>query len=124
MHFNPHTILPEIFARVLFSLNFAVGVGPHKLSVQTFCICGNFDHVNFITTCTWCDFLHGVELLFCSSFSFLNKILTMSLLRYSQPASNKCQSPKWATCLTYCTHAECSYLTAKLASSDLLFVEQ
>ena len=32
----PYTILPEIFSRVLFSLNFAVGVGPRKLSLQIF----------------------------------------------------------------------------------------
>ena len=30
------TVLPEIFARVLFSLNFAVGVGPRKLSERNF----------------------------------------------------------------------------------------
>ena len=31
-----YTVLPEIFARVLFSLNFAVGVGPCKLSARNF----------------------------------------------------------------------------------------
>ena len=30
------TVLPEIFARVLFSLISAVGVGPRKLSVRNF----------------------------------------------------------------------------------------
>ena len=32
----PGTVLPEMFARVLFSLNFMVGVGLRKLSVQNF----------------------------------------------------------------------------------------
>ena len=31
-----NTIIPEIFARVLFSLNFADGVGPRKLSARNF----------------------------------------------------------------------------------------
>ena len=35
-HGYMHTVLPEIFAQVLFSLNFTVGVGPHKLSVRIF----------------------------------------------------------------------------------------
>ena len=39
------------------------------------------------------------------------------------PVSNKCQSPE-CMCFTYCTHAESSYLTVKLASSDLQFVER
>ena len=30
------TVLSEIFVQVLFPLNFAVGVGPHKLSVRNF----------------------------------------------------------------------------------------
>ena len=30
------TVLPEIFTRVLFSLNFAVSVGPRKLSARNF----------------------------------------------------------------------------------------
>ena len=46
------TVLPEIFARVLFSLNLAVGVGPRKLSVRNFCTRENFDLVEFIATCT------------------------------------------------------------------------
>ena len=87
---NHYTILPEVFVRVLFSLNFAVCVGLRKL---------------------------------CSSFSFLNKLLRLFFLRYLQPVSNKRQGPKWA-CLTYCMHAKSSYITAKLASSDLPFVEQ
>ena len=53
------TVLPEIFARVLFSLNFAVGLGPRKLSAR------NFLH-------TRCDFLDAMELFLCSSFSFLD----------------------------------------------------
>ena len=115
------TVLPEIFARVLFSLNFAVGVGPHKLSARIFLRTRKFDLMEFITTCRRCDFLDAVELLRCSSFSFLDKLLRVSLLRYLQPVSNKCQGPKWA-CLTYCTHTESTYLTAKLASSNLPFV--
>ena len=31
-----NTVLPEIFARVLFSLIFAVGVRPRKLSARNF----------------------------------------------------------------------------------------
>ena len=79
--------------------------------------------MEFSTTCMRCDFLDIVELLLCSSFSFLNKHLMMSLLRYLQPASNKRHGPKWA-CLTYCVHAESIYLTAKFASRDLPFFEQ
>ena len=41
--------------------------------------------MEFIGTCTWCDFLDAVQLLLCSSFSFLDKLLTMSLLRYLHP---------------------------------------
>ena len=121
--FSRNTILPEIFARVLFSLNFADGEGPRKLIARNFCTLKNFDRVEIITICTWCDFVHTVELLLCSSFSFLNKLLTTSLHRYLQPASNKRQGPEWA-CLTYCTQAESSYLNAKLASADLLFVKR
>ena len=33
---SKYTVLPEIFARVLFWLNFAVGVGPRKLSARNF----------------------------------------------------------------------------------------
>ena len=73
----------------------------------------NFDLVEFIATCAWYDSLDAVELLPCSSLCFLDKLLPMSLLRYFL-------GPKWA-CPTYCTHAESSYLTVKLASSDLLF---
>ena len=79
--------------------------------------------MQFITTCTMCNCLDAVELLLCSSFSFLNKLLAMSLLWYLQPASNKHQGPKWA-CLTYCMHVEPSYITAKLVLSDLPFVER
>ena len=108
------TVLPEIFAAVLFSLNFLVGVGPHKLSARNFLRTQNFDHVKIIAT---------VELLLCSSFSFLDQFLTISLLWYLKPVSNKCQGTKWV-CLTYCTHAESSYVAVKLASSDLPFVER
>ena len=45
-----YTILPEIFTRVLFSLNFAVGVGPQKLSARIFCARENFDRMEFIAT--------------------------------------------------------------------------
>ena len=68
--------------------------------------------MDFIATYTWSDFLDAVELLLCSSFCFLDKLLTISFLQYLQPVSNKQQCPKWA-CFTYCTHAESSYLTAK-----------
>ena len=44
------TVLPEIFVRVLFSLNFAVGVGPQKLSARNFCARENFDRMEFIAT--------------------------------------------------------------------------
>ena len=121
------TVLPEIFAWVLFSLNFAVGVGPCNLSSRNFCrtrkfwLHGIYCHLHH--ACTWCDFLHTVELLLCSSFSFLDKLLAMSLLRYLQPVPNKRQGPKWV-CIKYCTHVESSYLTTKLASSNLLFVER
>ena len=33
---QPNTVLPEIFARLLFLLNFAVGVGPRKLNTRNF----------------------------------------------------------------------------------------
>ena len=117
------TVLPEIFAQVLLSFNFVVGVGLHKLSTWNFLCKRNFDRMKFIATCTRCDFLDAVELLLYSSFSFLNKLLTMPLLWYLQPASNKCQGPKWAF-LTYCTHTDFSYLTIKLALSDLPFVKR
>ena len=45
-----HTVLPEIFARVLFSLNFTVGVGLHKLSARNFFAHENLDRVEFIAT--------------------------------------------------------------------------
>ena len=47
-----HTVLPEIFAQVLFSLNFAVCVGPRKLSARNICTHENFDRVEFIATYT------------------------------------------------------------------------
>ena len=92
-----------------------------KLSARIFLHTRKFDFVEFITACMRFDFLDAVELLLCSSFSFLDKLLRMFLLRYLQPNSNK--RPKWA-CFAYCTHAESSYLTAKLASNDLPLVER
>ena len=75
-----HTVLPEIFSGDLFSLNFAIGVGPSKLSEQIFLPTRNFDLLEFITTCMRCAFLDALELLLCSSLSFLDKLLKMSFL--------------------------------------------
>ena len=47
---HANTVLPEIFARVLFTLNFAVGVGPRKLSARNFLLTRNFDRVELIAT--------------------------------------------------------------------------
>ena len=76
-----------------------------------------------IASCALCDFLEAVELLLYSSFSFLDKLLTMSVLRYLQPVSNERQDPE-RVCLTYCERMKFSYLTAILASSDLPFIER
>ena len=116
-----NTVVPEIFARVLVSLNFTVGVGPCKLNMRNFQRTRKF----------W---LHGIHLHLqamwfprhCWAVTlliFLNKLLTMSHLQYLQPASNKCQAPKWV-CLIFCMHMEPSYLNAKVASSDPPFDER
>ena len=120
-----YAVLPEILARILFSLNFEVGVGPRKLRARNFLPPRKFDHVEFVTTCTRLDFLHDMELLVSSSFSFLNELLMLSLLQYLQPASNKPPGSK-CSCRTFCAHAESShkYVTAKLALSNLPFVER
>ena len=44
------TVLPEIFVRVLFPLNFVVGVGLRKLSERNFLLTRKFDRVDFIST--------------------------------------------------------------------------
>ena len=46
------TVLPEIFARVLFSLNFAVGAGPCNLSLWNFCCTRKFWLCGIIASCT------------------------------------------------------------------------
>ena len=51
------TILTEIFALDVFSLNFTVGVGLGKLREQNFMRMQNFDHMEIIATCTWYDFV-------------------------------------------------------------------
>ena len=47
----------------------------------------NFNCVEFIATCMWCDFLDVVEQLVCSSFSFLDNLLMVSFHRYLQSVS-------------------------------------
>ena len=68
-----YTVFPEIFARVLFSLNFAVGVRPRKLSSRTFlrtrkfCSRGIHYHLHAV----WFPWRCGTDtlLLFISPFS-------------------------------------------------------
>ena len=63
------------------------------MRTRKFWPCGFYWH----STC--CNFLPAMELLLCSSLFFLDKLLMRSLLRYLQ----------WAF-LTFCAHAEFSYL--------------
>ena len=111
------TILPEIFSRVLFSLYFAVGAGPRKLSARIFL------HTRKFLPPGVYYHLHAVR------FPRRCRTITLFIFLLSRQApadvslsihAAKRQGPKWA-CLTYCMHAESSYLTAKLASSQLPF---
>ena len=56
-----------------------VGARPQKLNLQNFCTCENLERVEFIATCTWCDFVDTVQLLLL----FLE--LPMMYTRYLQP---------------------------------------
>ena len=57
-----YTVFPEIFTQPLFSCSFTVVARPQKLNLRNFSACGNFECVESIATCTWCDFVDTVQL--------------------------------------------------------------
>ena len=93
--FEYNTVLPEIFVRLLFLLNLTVGVGPSKLSMQTFSA-----HAKILTA----------KLCSCH-FAHLSRFLTSSwgCLFFDH-------------CSGRASHAACM-LTAILASRDLSFIK-
>ena len=108
-----YTILPEIFARVLCSLNFALDVGPRKLRARNFLRTRKF----------WLRGIHN----HLHAVWFPRRCGAVTSLIFLLFLTSSWRGLSFDTCSWFQINArvpESSYLTAKLASSDLLFVER